>query len=295
MPWKETNPMDERLMMVSDWMSGKYSMSELSLIYGVSRKTIYKWIGRYEDAGTDGLREQSRAPHSHPNSTGGEVIRRLIEAKLEHMSWGPKKLLAMLRAIQPDVSWPSVSTAEKWLKKNGLVRKRRRRRRVAPYSEPFLGCDRPNRVWSADYKGQFYTGDGKWCYPLTISDNMSRYLLSCRGLRSPCHEETREWFEWAFREHGLPDAIRSDNGTPFAGRSTSGLSRLSVWWIKLGIRPERIEAGKPYQNGRHERMHRTLKEETARPPAGSLEAQQARFEEFRRQYNEDRCSSSLIR
>ena len=293
MPWKETNPMDERLMMMSDWFGGEYSVTELSLIYGVSRKTIYKWTSRYSEYGIDGLMERGRAPHAHPNRTDEEIVRLLMQAKRKHMSWGPKKLIAALRMREPEVSWPSVSTAEKWLKRNGLVKKRRYRRRVPPYSEPFLNCDKPNKVWSADYKGQFRTGDGHLCYPLTISDNTSRYLLSCRGLHSPCYADTRQWFEWTFREYGLPEAIRSDNGTPFAGRGLTGLSRLSVWWIKLGIRPERIEAGKPCQNGRHERMHRTLKEDTANPPASSLNAQQERFEEFKRQYNEDRPHEAL--
>lgn len=293
MPWKEKSPMDERLMMMSDWLGGLYTVTELSLMYEVSRKTIYKWTDRYDKYGVDGLMDRGRAPHVHPNRTDEEVLRRLVQLKREHMSWGPKKLIASLMMSDPDVRWPSVSTAEKWLKRNGLVKRRRYRRRVPPYSEPFLNCDKPNRVWSADYKGQFRTGDGHLCYPLTISDNTSRYLLSCRGLHSPCYADTRQWFEWTFREYGLPEAIRNDNGTPFAGRGLTGLSRLSVWWIKLGIRPERIEAGKPYQNGRHERMHRTLKEDTANPPAVSLSAQQERFEEFRRLYNEDRPHEAL--
>lgn len=293
MPWKEKSPMDERLMMMSDWLGGLYTVTELSLMYEVSRKTIYKWTDRYDKYGVDGLMDRGRAPHVHPNRTDDEVLRRLVQLKREHMSWGPKKLIASLMMSDPDVRWPSVSTAEKWLKRNGLVKRRRYRRRVPPYSEPFLNCDKPNRVWSADYKGQFRTGDGHLCYPLTISDNTSRYLLSCRGLHSPCYADTRQWFEWTFREYGLPEAIRNDNGTPFAGRGLTGLSRLSVWWIKLGIRPERIEAGKPYQNGRHERMHRTLKEDTANPPAVSLSAQQERFEEFRRLYNEDRPHEAL--
>ena len=293
MPWKETSPMDERLKMVSDWICGSYTVTDLSVIYGVSRKTIYKWTERYDEYGIDGLVELGRAPHVHPNRTNNEVVGRLVQFKREHMSWGPKKLLEVLRRQEPEEIWPSVSTAEKWLKRNGLVKKRRYRRRVPPYSEPFLDCDKPNKVWSADYKGQFRTGDDLWCYPLTITDNMSRYLLSCRGLYSPCYIDTRQWFEWTFREYGIPEAIRNDNGTPFAGRSITGLSRLSIWWIRLGIRPERIEAGKPYQNGRHERMHRTLKEDTANPPAASISAQQARFEEFMQEYNEVRPHEAL--
>jgi len=293
MPWKEINVMDERLKMVSDWIGGEYTVTELSIIYGVSRKTIYKWIARYNEYGVEGLNELGCAPHAHPNQTNEAVIERVIQLKREHMNWGPKKLHSLLRRREPHIRWPSISTIEKWLKRNGLVMKRRYRRHVPPYTEPFLNCDKPNSVWSADYKGQFRTGDEYWCYPLTISDNMSRYLLTCRGLLSPCYIDTQQWFEWAFREYGLPYAIRNDNGTPFAGSGRTGLSRLSIWWIKLGIRPERIEPGKPQQNGRHERMHRTLKADTAKPPASSLRIQQSRFDEFMREYNEDRPHEAL--
>ncbi len=293
MPWKVKEPMDERVSLIGDWKSGNYSITELSRIYGVSRKVIYKWTNRYEGQGIDGLKELGRAPLSHPNETRAEIVRALIQEKMEHGKWGPKKLLSHLQRSRPEVQWPSVCTVEKWLKRHGLVKERRRRRRVPPYSEPFLQCDEPNKVWSADFKGQFRMGDGKWCYPLTLSDNMSRYLLVCRGFGSPCHDDTRKWFEWAFRKYGLPASIRTDNGTPFAGRGITGLSRLSVWWIRLGIRPERIECGKPQQNGRHERMHRTLKEETARPAMAAMNQQQMRFEEFRREYNEERPHEAL--
>jgi len=292
MPWRETEPMKERLKLIADRLDG-CSITELSEYYKVSRKTVYKWLERYELLGPDGLKELCRAPANHPNQTDVAVIRLLVEAKIAHMSWGPKKLLGFLNGHQPRVKWPSVCTAEKWLKKHGLVQARRVRKRTPPYSEPFLACDAPNRVWSADYKGQFKTGDGRWCYPLTITDNMSRYLFTCKGLYSPCHADTRPWFEWVFREFGLPEAIRTDNGTPFAGRGVTGLSRLSVWWIKLGIRPERIESGKPQQNGRHERMHRTLKQDTARPPMPDMDRQQLRFDEFRREYNNDRPHEAL--
>jgi transposase InsO family protein len=293
MPWKVKEPMDERVSLITDWRSGNYSITELSRIYGVSRKVIYKWTTRYEGQGIDGLKEQNRAPQSHPNQTAAEVVKGLIEEKMAHGKWGPKKLLRHLQRSRPEVHWPSVCTVEKWLKRHGLVKERRRRKRVPPYSEPFLQCDVPNKVWSADFKGQFRMGDGKWCYPLTLSDNMSRYLLVCRGFGSPCHEDTRKWFEWAFRKYGLPASIRTDNGTPFVGRSITGLSRLSVWWIMLGIRHERIECGKPQQNGRHERMHRTLKEETATPAMAEMNQQQMRFEEFRREYNDERPHEAL--
>jgi transposase InsO family protein len=293
MPWRETKPMDERLRLISDWTGGCYTVTELSVIYGVSRKTVYKWTTRYDEHGIDGLKELCRAPRTHPNRTDDAIIERLVRAKLEHMNWGPKKLLYILKDRGPEVVWPSAGTAEKWLKRSGLVKKRRYRKHVPPYSEPFLDCDAANKVWSADFKGRFRTGDGLWCYPLTVSDNMSRYLLSCRGLYSPGYDGARTWFEWAFREYGVPEALRTDNGTPFAGHGVTGLSRLSVWWIKLGIRPERIEVGKPQHNGRHERMHRTLKEETVNPPAADMGAQQAQFDEFRRQYNDMRPHEAL--
>ena len=292
MPWRKTEPMEERLKLIADHLAG-YSITELSVIYGVSRKTVYKWTKRYDRLGQDGLKEICRAPVNHPNQTDEEIIGRLVEAKLLHMTWGPKKLLDFLRLRQPQIEWPSVCTTEKWLKRRGLVKARRLRKRTPAYSEPFLACDAPNRVWSADYKGQFKTGDGRWCYPLTITDNMSRYLLTCKGLYSPCHADTRPWFEQAFREFGLPEAIRTDNGTPFAGRGVTGLSRLSVWWIKLGIRPERIASGKPQQNGRHERMHRTLKQDTAKPPKPDMDRQQVRFDEFRQEYNYERPHEAL--
>jgi len=284
--------MEQRLQLISDRLAG-YSVTELSVIYGVSRKTVYKWVDRYGRLGPDGLKDLCRAPASHPNQAADDIVARLVETKLSHMGWGPRKLLDFLKAREPHVKWPSVCTAEKWLKRNGLVSRRKSRRRVTPYGEPFIGCDAPNSVWSADYKGQFRTGDGRWCYPLTISDNMSRYLLMCKGLFSPAYADTRLWFEWAFREFGLPRAIRTDNGTPFAGRGITGLSRLSAWWVRLGIRPERIESGKPQQNGRHERMHRTLKQDTAKPPMPDMSSQQRRFDEFRREYNDDRPHEAL--
>lgn len=292
MPWRKTEPMEERFKLIADYLSGD-RVTELADAYGISRKTVYKWIERYSQYGPDGLKELDRAPINHPNQTTEHIIALLVEAKLRHLHWGPEKLLDFLTTQQPQIKWPAVCTAEKWLKRHGLVKKRRLRKQVPAYSEPFLTCDAPNKVWSADYKGQFKTGDGRWCYPLTITDNMSRYLIACRGLYSPCYADTQPWFEWAFREYGLPEALRTDNGTPFAGRGITGLSRLSIWWIKLGIRPERIESGKPQQNGRHERMHRTLKQETVKPPQADMYNQQLRFNEFRHEYNYDRPHKAL--
>ena len=293
MPWKETCAMDQRMQLIGDWLKRESSVTELSESYGVSRPTVYKWIARYRERGSAGLEEMSRKALNHPNATRLEVIEKIVAMKLMHQKIGPKKIIANLRQQYAQVRWPAISTAGEILRRQGLVRHRKRRRWVTPYADPLLGCDKPNSVWSADFKGQFNTGDGKPCYPLTITDNNSRFLLQCRGLSQVSHEETRSWFEWTFREYGLPDAIRTDNGVPFASAALGGLSRLSVWFIKLGIRPERIRPGHPEQNGRHERMHRTLKEATADPPEHNLAEQQQAFEEFKHEYNCERPHEAL--
>jgi len=293
MPWKETCAMDQKMKMVGDWLSEEYAITQLSELYEVSRKTIYKWIGRYQTEGATGLEERSRAPRGHPNATPLEVAREIVATKLRHDKWGPKKLVAWLERHRPEETWPAASTAGEILKREGLVKPRRRKRRMPPYLEPFNDGQRPNAVWSADFKGQFRTENGRLCYPLTIADNFSRYLLCCRGLSRPTFEETRSWFEEVFKQYGLPEAIRTDNGAPFASLGPGGLSKLSVWFIKLGIRPERIEPGHPEQNGRHERMHRSLKEATAKPPRSDIEEQQKAFDEFALEYNLERPHEAL--
>ena len=293
MPWKETCAMDQKIQMIGDYLSQEYTITQLSEMYEVSRKTIYKWVGRYQEKGSSGLEEQSKAPLSHPNVTPLGVAREIVAMKLRHQRWGPKKLVAWLEEHCPEERWPAASTAGGILKREGLVRSRRRKRKTPPYTEPFHKCNKPNAVWSADFKGQFRTGDGKLCYPLTIFDNYSRYLLLCQGLSHPSYEEAKPWFEEVFQEYGLPEALRMDNGAPFASVGLGGLSRLSVWFIKLGIKPERIELGHPEQNGRHERMHRSLKEATAKPPKGNLEEQQKAFGEFAPEYNCERPHEAL--
>ena len=208
-----------------------------------------------------------------------------ILALRDRYGWGPKKLLVLLERQSPRLRWPALSTIQQILKDHGRVLPRKKRRRVPPHTQPFARCDGPNTVWCCDFKGQFATGPGRPCYPLTITDAFSRYLLRCQGLYEPDGPTVRPIFECAFREFGLPQAIRSDNGPPFASRAIAGLSRLSVWWIKLGINVERIEPGKPQQNGRHERMHLTLKQETASPPASTPRKQQNRFDRFCEDYN----------
>jgi transposase InsO family protein len=293
MPWKETCAMDQKVQMIGDWIKAEFSITELSELYDISRPTIYKWIALYEERSADGLKELSSEPLRHPNATSLAILKKIIEMKSMHQRFGPKKIIARLQMQHPDLRWPAVSTASDILKKQGLVQLRKKKLRTPPYTEPFLGCDEPNAVWSADFKGHFHNGDGKLCHPLTISDNYSRYLLQCRGLRRPTHEQTQPWFEWTFREYGLPDAHRTDNSAPFASVSLGGLSRLSIWFIKLGIFPERIESGHPEQNPRHERMHRTLKEAVTIPPKSNIYEQQQAFEDFKYEFNYERPHESL--
>lgn len=295
MPWEETTRMLQRVRFISDLASCVYTMTELCERYGVSRKTGYKWAQRYVSYGWEGLQDRSRAPHRCPHRTPKELESELLELRRQHPTWGARKLLACLRRREPEVSWPSASTVGGILKRHGLVQGRRRPRRAWPHpGRPVTQAESPNQVWTSDFKGQFRTGDGRLCYPLTVADGYSRYLLAVEGLDSVSCEQAWPVYERLFREHGLPSAIRTDNGSPFASSmAVGGLSRLSVGWIKLGIRPERIEPGHPEQNGSHERMHRTLKQETARPPAPSRPAQQKRFDQFRCVYNEQRPHEAL--
>ncbi len=293
MPWKETSAMEQKKEMIEDWLAREFSVTEIAEIYGVSRKTIYKWVGRFKERGKDGLEERSRAPLIHPNATSPELVAMIVAMKQRHMKWGHRKIVAYLERLRPDARWPSESTIFEILKKNSLVKSRKVRRRSMPYSEPFIGCNQPNDVWSADFKGQFRMGNGRLCYPLTITDNYSRYVLGCWALHRPNHDSSKPQFEKAFKERGLPRAIRTDNGAPFASVALGGLSRLSVWFIKLGIKPERIETGKPEQNGRHERMHRTLKESAISPPRRNLGEQQRAFDRFTCEYNHERPHQAL--
>jgi len=295
MPWKETCAMDQRIQFTSDYLSGDYSKQELCEAYGISRPTGDKWIRRYALEGAAGLRERPRAPHTHPNATPEWMCQRIIEMKLAHQSWGPKKVIDRLQVIEPSTRWPADSTAGEILKRVGLVKPRTKRRRVAPYSQPFGACREANQTWSADFKGDFKLGDGRRCYPLTISDNYSRFLFQCQGLYRTGSAVVCPWFEWVFREYGLPQAIRTDNGAPFASLAVGGISALSKWWIQLGIRPERIRPGTPSQNGRHERMHRTLKDATLQPPGANLVTQQRQFDAFIYEYNWERSHEALNR
>ena len=291
--WKQTDPESEQIRFIERWQEGRVTSVELCRQFSVSRKTGYKRARRYEAYGWEGLGDWSRAPRHHPNRTPREVAERLIAAKQAHPTWGPKKLVAWLRVAEPESPLPSPSTAGDILDRTGLVRRRKRRRHAAPWSQPFAAADGPNDVWSIDLKGWFRTGDGVRINPLTVQDAASRYLLACRGLNRPNGPQARRVLERAFREYGLPLAIRTDNGTPFASVGLGSLSPLAVWWVKLGIIPERIEPGHPEQNGRLERLHRTLKAETASPPQTTSKGQQRAFDTFRQTYNSERPHEAL--
>jgi len=293
MPWSETTKMQERVRFVVDAEEELFSMTELCQRYGISRVTGYKWLERFEEEGLEGLKDHSRAPISCPHRTDREVVELLADARRHHPFWGPKKLIPWL-ARRHDRAWPAPSTAGEILKRLDLVKDRRRRRRVDHPGRPTTQATQPNQLWTADFKGQFKTKDANYCYPLTVADSYSRYLLGCRALCSTKTLGTKAAFQRLFQEYGLPQAIRTDNGTPFAAATAIGrLSRLSAWWIRLGIRPELTQPSHPEQNGSHERMHRTLKAETTRPPSANRSAQQRKFESFRREYNEERPHEHL--
>jgi putative transposase len=285
--------MDQKVLFVRACERGNVTMSELCEAFGIARKTGYKWLGRYKEQGALGLEESSRAPRVHPNASKQMAVDLITELRRERPRWGPKKLLAYLRAKWPDVVFPVHSTTSEILRRQGLSHPVRRRPRAALYSQPFLGYDEPNAVWCIDFKGWFLTRDRRRCTPLTISDGFSRYLLRCHGATRTDFTMVRFVLLSAFDEYGLPEAIRSDNGPPFASSAPGGASRFAVMLIKLGIRPERIEPGRPTQNGRHERIHRTLKAETASPPHQNRLAQQRAFDAFRRDYNEVRPHEAL--
>jgi putative transposase len=295
-PWKEASPMQQRLEFIAQWSHHQTSMAELCRAFGISRQTGYELLAHFQKHGVDGLKPRSRAPLRHPNAIAEEVCAAVLRAKAAHPSWGPKKLQPL--ADEPATigqQWPVASTRGAILARAGLTVPRRPRRAHAPArTQPFGAVSEPNDTWCADFKGWFRTADGLRCEPLTISDAHSRLLLRCQALHHGIHEQyVRPLFEATFREYGLPLRIRTDNGTPFATVGAGALSPLAIWWIKLGILPERIDPGQPQQNGRHERLHRTLKAATAQPPAASIRAQQRRFDAFRHEYNHQRPHEAL--
>ena len=293
MPWKETCAMDQRFLFVQDVIEGHESQAALCRWYGISRPTGRKWLRRYREDGLYGLLDRSRAARRHPNEMAAELAAMILTVRRTHGTWGPRKLRAWLSDRYPGCPWPAASTIGDLLRRHGLAVPRRRRPRTPPGTEPFRQCRGANDLWCVDFKGWFRTGDGRRCEPLTVSDAWSRYLLRCQAMERIRQEAVRTVLESAFREYGLPRAIRTDNGPPFAGRALGGLTQLSVWWLKLGLSVERIDPGEPQQNGRLERLHRTLKAETARPPRATLGGQQRAFQQFRDSYNTERPHEAL--
>lgn len=280
--------MEQRMEFILKTRNKEESMAAVCRYFGISRETGYKWLRRYAASGMEGLKDLSRVPHYSPGAVSDAIEEAIVAARIGHPHWGAKKLVAWLGRQDGQTIWPAPSTVGQILHRRGLTIPRRRSRRSPIYTSPFLACDGPNAVWSGDLKGWFRTGDGSRCDPFTLSDNYSRYLLRCQAVAAVDYAHIRPILEAAFREYGLPLAVRTDNGVPFASTTVGGLSRLSIWLLRLGVIPERIAPARPAQNGRHERMHRTLKAETAAPPQYSLRAQQRCFDHFRREYNHER-------
>jgi len=291
-PWKEQRTVDQRLAFVMAHMQGRMTMAELCREFQISRKTGYKWTQRFLDGGVPNLVDQATVARHVPHAVSSHVSLAIVTLRKRYPTWGPKKLHAYLAREQPTVTWPARSTIAEILKRSGLVEGRRVRRRTPQSTFPLAAATAPNVVWCTDFKGKFRV-DRKYCHPLTITDANSRFLLRCDPLEGEDVATSKRVFESAFREFGLPLRMRSDNGVPFATTAIGGLSLLSVWWVKLGILPERTEPGHPEQNGRHERMHRTLKAEVASPPKSDWELQREALESWRREFNEHRPHEAL--
>jgi transposase InsO family protein len=292
MAWKGVTVSEQRENFLRDYGLKYFSLTELAESYSISRRTAYKWIERYEELGRRGLEDQSRRPHSCPWQTPEVIAEELVKLREKHPNWGPKKLLDLMERKHRHWELPSVTTAANILAAHGLVRERHRARRAHP------GCPKgvaagPNDIWASDYKGQFRLGNGQYCFPQTVSDLSTRFLLGCDGHPQVSLELTKAHFTRLFLTYGLPGRMRTDNGIPFASNALARLSALSVWEIKLGIYPELIEPGRPQQNGIHERMHRTLKQETTHPPGSSQKGQQEKFDAFRKEFNEERPHEAL--
>ncbi|MGY3447752.1 putative transposase [Bradyrhizobium sp. USDA 4353] len=293
MGWKETCAVDERMRFVLAVEAGEKSFAALCREFGISRQQGYKWWHRYQEEGLEGLFDRSRAPLHHPQAISGKIAELCLEVRRAHPTWGPAKVRAFLKRKRPSTTWPAASTIGALFDREGLTVKRKIRRRSPPSSFPFADCEQANDVWCIDFKGWFLTADGTRCEPLTLTDAESRCLLRCLPLQRTDGEHVWPVLDAAFREFGLPLRMRSDNGAPFASQGAGGLSRLSVKLIKAGVTPERITPGKPQQNGRHERMHLTLLQDTAKPPARTLREQIKRFQSFQRIFNEERPHEAL--
>jgi putative transposase len=283
--------MDQRLQFVAEYLTGLYSMTELAATYGVSRRIGYYWVDRYQRDGH--LESGSRRPHTSPTATPAAIVEQVRAARVAHPTWGAGKLRQWLHRRDPTTAWPCRDTIHDVLRRQGLVRQRVRRRPALHPPVHLTTPTQPNRLWTTDYKGEFRTGDGAWCYPFTLRDGCTRYVLRCTALLTHTRAVTQPEFVHAFRTFGLPDRIRSDNGPPFGAAGLGRLSRLAVWWLRLGIVPERITPRHPEQNGSHEQFHAVLKRETTRPPAASARAQQRRFTAFVAEYNHERPHDAL--
>jgi transposase InsO family protein len=285
--------MNQRIDFINAWKSQNFTVSELCRRFDISRKTGYKWINRVLEEGRLGLQDRSRRSHHHPNKTPHTLVKALLQYKQQHPSFGPGKVVKRLRKLRPRQPWPAISTVGEIFKQHGLVKPRVKRKRVPPHTEPLRHATHRHSVWSADFKGDFALGNDVRCYPLTLFDNYSRFLIDCHGLYSTSLQPVKQRYEQAFRRYGLPHALRTDNGYPFASCGIGGLSSLSIWLLKLGVMPERIAPGHPEQNPRHERMHRTLKAAAINPAKANLSAQQRAFNRFRCEYNHERPHDAL--
>ena len=288
----ETDSKKQRQQFYRDYVSGQWSMSELCDRYQISRPTGYKWIGRIERDGLKAVVDRSRARRAQSNRTPERIEQELLALRVRY-GWGASKLLQIIERSHPTWDLPARSTVNQILDRHGKLRKNRRRRRWKHPGALRLETAGPNQIWPADFKGQFKTRDGKYCYPLTVTDHYSRMLLLCKGLLSVRTEGAKPAFKQLFRESGVPDAIRTDNGAPFASTGIHGLCELNVWWMKLGIVHQRIRPASPQENGQHERMHKDLKREAARPPAENLAKQQRQLDRFRHRYNYERPHDAL--
>jgi len=294
MPWRETTVLDDRIQFIAMYLTNELSMADLCRAFGISRKTGYKFVQRYELCGPEGLHDLPHAPYSHPNAVPEDIQEQIIALRSLHPTWGPRKLRVVLARDIPQIPWPAASTIGEILKRRGLaIPRRHRSQQAASPSVRLTQPGMPNDVWCADFKGHFGLRNGRRCHPFTITDDYSRALLRCQALHHIDTDAVKPIWVAAFREYGLPRVIRTDNGPPFASTGLGGLSPLAVWWIRLGIRPERIEPGHPEQNGRHERMHRTLKQDAAKPPQADITSQQHVFDRFRHDYNNLRPHEAL--
>jgi transposase InsO family protein len=293
MPWKESSAMDERIRFVIRLKDGE-TMACLCREFGISRKTGYKIFERYEECGLEGLTDRARRPHRYANQLPQQIEAAIVAAKREKPSWGARKIRErLLRRLPSEVKVPARSTIHAILDRHGLVT-RMKRSRTRTEGTPLSAGLTPNELWCTDYKGEFKLGNQRYCYPLTVTDHASRFLLLCEAMESNQEQFAFTAFERLFKERGLPQAIRSDNGVPFASpNGLFNLSRLSVWWLRLGISIERIRPGHPQQNGRHERMHLTLKREATRPAGANILQQQAKFDAFQAEFNSERPHEAL--